>query len=437
MTWSIRHRLLTWLVSGVLLSSFLATAAIYIEARDEVDEVFDRQLKQIALSLRTQEDLSATQSDALDDEEEDGIVVSAWDRSGQPVLGLARERPAPIPGANGYRTETWKKQQWRVYVSTGGAGTVEAAQPLSARAEIALGMAGRILVPIIGLVVALIALVWIGVGRGLKPLADVTGMLAARSGVALEPVSASNPPTEVIPFLSALNALLDRLRQEITKQKSFVADAAHELRTPLQALPLQLELVDSANDDAERAAALIRLRGGIERVTHLAQQLLTMAQLEPQAVSAPLHPVDLSEVAVGVIAELWPFAKAKGIDLGSASQTPVLVLGDAEALRIMLTNIVDNAIRYTPSGGKVDINIRAAAGKVALEVVDTGSGIPAGERERVFDRFYRGLDQTTTGSGLGLAIVKSLAERHQARIALEDGNDGRGLRFCLFMQAAG
>jgi two-component system OmpR family sensor kinase len=435
MTWSIRRRLLTWLLSGILLSGIAATAAIYLQARDEADEVFDRQLKQIALSLRTQEDLSATPADA-EDEEEDYIAVSAWDRTGKPVLGFARGRPAPPYGSNGYHTELRQQQTWRVYVATGSAGTVEAAQPLVARAKFALGMVGQILLPVAGLMVVLIALVCIGVGRGLKPLSDMTGLLAARSGVALEPVGDARQPKEVIPFISALNGLLARLRQESTKQKYFVADAAHELRTPLQALRLQLELVDCAQDDAERAAALTRLRGGIDRLTHLTQQLLTMARLDPQALPAALYPVNLSEVAVAVIGELWPLAKAKDIDLGSVTHTPVVVQGEAEALRIMLTNIVDNAIRYTPCGGRVDINIHQLGPSVELEVVDTGSGIPVQERDRVFDRFYRGVGQSANGSGLGLAIVKSLAERYHTRIALQEGSEGRGLRFCLFLEAS-
>jgi two-component system OmpR family sensor kinase len=436
MTWSIRRRLLAWLVSGVLLSGIIATLVIYVRARDEVDELFDGQLRQIALSLREQEDLSVTQPEPPDDQEEERIVVSAWDRNGLPVFGLARDRPAPAAGRQGYATVTWDNQPWRIYIGVGSGGTVEVAQPLVARTTIAMRIVARILIPTIPIVIALIILVWITVRQGLKPLAEVTGALAARTGDKLQPMVIENQATEVMPFIKALNELLLRLKREITRQKHFVADAAHEFRTPLAALQLQLELVQSADSNAERSAALTQLRRGIDRLTHLAHQLLTMARLDPDTARRPTQTLDLSEVAIRVMGELWPLAKARGIDLGSVEHRRILVQGDPEAFRIMLMNIVDNAIRYTPSGGRVDINLRQYGPTVELEVIDTGSGVPSEERDRVFDRFYRGMGQTTDGSGLGLAIVKRIAEQCGATIALQDGEDGRGLRVRISLRAA-
>jgi two-component system OmpR family sensor kinase len=437
MMWSIRRRLLAWLVSGVLLSGVIATAVIYARARDEVDELFDQQLKQIALSLREQEDLTVTQPEPPDDQEEERIVVSAWDRNGLPLFGLARDRLAPAAGSEGYATVIWDSQPWRVYIGVGSGGTVEVAQPIAARASIAMRIVARILIPTIPIVVALVILVWVTVRQGLKPLAEVTGALAARTGDKLQPMVIENQATEVMPFVKALNELLLRLKREITRQKHFVADAAHELRTPLAALQLQLELVQSADTAAERSAALTQLRRGIERLTHLAHQLLTMARFDPDTARRPTRILDLSQVAIGVIGELWPLAKARGVDLGSTEHEPMLVTGDPEAFRIMLMNIVDNAIRYTPSGGRVDINVRQRGPTVELEVIDTGSGVPPDERDRVFDRFYRGMDQTTDGSGLGLAIVKRVAEQCGGRIALEDGEGGHGLRVRIFLNATG
>jgi len=436
MTWSIHRRLLAGLVSGVLLCGMIAAVVIYVRARDEVDELFDRQLKQIALSLREQEDLSVTQPEPPDDQEEERIVVSAWDRKGLPVFGLARDRRAPAAGSEGYATVIWQSQPWRVYTGLGSGGTVEVAQPLAARASIAMRIVARILVPTIPLVIGLIALVWITVRQGLKPLAEVTHALAARTGDKLQPMVVEHQATEVMPFIRALNELLLRLKREITRQKHFVADAAHEFRTPLAALQLQLELVQSADSSAERSAALTQLRHGIDRLTHLAHQLLTMARHDPDTARRPTQTLDLSEVAIRVMGELWPLAKARGIDLGSVEHERILVHGDPEAFSIMLMNIVDNAIRYTPSGGRVDINLRQNGSAVELEVSDTGSGVPSQERERVFDRFYRGSGQTTEGSGLGLAIVKRIAEQCGATIALEDGQGGRGLRVRISLKAA-
>jgi two-component system OmpR family sensor kinase len=436
MMWSIRRRLLAWLVSGVLLSGIIATLVIYVRARDEVDELFDGQLKQIALSLREQEDLSVTQPEPPDDQEEERIVVSAWDRKGLPVFGLARDRQAPGAGSEGYATVIWDGQPWRVYTAFGSGGTVEVAQPLAARTTIAMRIMARILIPTIPIVVALIILVWVTVRQGLKPLAEVTDALAARTGDKLQPIVIENQATEVMPFIRALNELLLRLKREITRQKHFVADAAHEFRTPLAALQLQLELVQTADSTAERSAALTQLKRGIERLTHLAHQLLTMARLDPDTARRPTRTLDLSEVAIRVMGELWPLANARGIDLGSVEHKRILVQGDPEAFRIMLMNIVDNAIRYTPSGGRVDINLRQHGPTVELEVIDTGSGVPSEERDRVFDRFYRGMGQTADGSGLGLAIVRRIAEQCGGTISLEDGEDGRGLRVRIFLRTA-
>lgn len=435
MKWSIRRRLLSWLFSGIVLASAAGTAAVYIVAREEVDELFDRQLRQIALSLRTQQDLNVSPSESdTSDEDEEGIVVSAWDPNGKPLFGLATDMPPLVRGNIGYASSIWKGQPWRFYTAAGSGGTVVAAQPLAARAHFALGINVRILLPLLGLMLALGLLVWISVGRGLQPLSQIADAMGARTANALDAISAANPPDEIVPFIRALNDLLHRLRQELTKQAHFVADATHELRTPLAALRLQLELVQSADNDAERNAALVRLRAGLERIIHLANQLLTIARLEPAA-CGQLECSDLSELTVSVVSELWSLAKAKNIDLGVVNNEHVIVAGDAEALRIMLTNIVENAIRYTPSGGRVDVSLRQDGAKVSLEVMDTGSGIPVGERERVFDRFYRGIGQTTPGSGLGLAIVKSIAHRCGADISLQDGDEGRGLRFRVLLNA--
>jgi two-component system, OmpR family, sensor kinase len=438
MTWSIRRRLLTWLVSGVMLTGVIATVVVYFKTQEEMDEVYDQHLKQIALSLRDQEDLSVSQPAISNDggEDNEGIVVSAWDRAGEPVFGLANGRPSPAAGRPGYSTVIWNNQPWRIYVANGSGGTVEVAQPLAARTLIVMWIVLRILLPTIPLVLVLIALVWLGVRQGLKPLAEVTEALATRTGTTLQPVAVKTNAQELMPFMAAVNDLLDRLEREITKQKNFVADAAHEIRTPLAALQIQLELVQSADDAAERNAALAQLRSGIERLTHLSQQLLAMARLDPGSTWRPAQKVDLSEVAIDVMGELWPLASAKDIDLGSIAHERTLVEGDPDALRMMVTNILDNAIRYTPQGGKVDINLHRHPETVELEVIDTGSGIPSEDRDRVFDRFYRSVGNGTNGSGLGLAIVKRIAEQCGATITLDKGKDGQGLRFCVFLKPA-
>ena len=428
-TWSIRRRLLSRLIGGIVLACAVATLGLYVSARHEVDELFDRELKQVALSLRTQQDLDVTQSELdPDTEDEDAIVVIARDRNGRHIFGPAADVPALVDPTPGYADAIWSGERWRYYAASGSAGTVIAAQPLAARARMALGAVLRILVPMLGLMLALVVLVWVTVGRGLRPLTQIADQLSVRTASALLPINAEHAPLEIMPFIAALNQLLHRLRQELSKQTHFLADATHELRTPLAALKLQLDLVQSATSETERNGALIGLRSGLERIIHLSQQLLTIARVDSQPLGPAALRTDLSQVAMGVVTELWSLAKARDIDLGIVSNEPAGVAADAEAMRILLVNIVDNAIRYTPRGGKIDVSLRRERRSAILQVTDTGPGIPAHERERVFDRFYRGIGQTTPGSGLGLAIVKGIAQRYGAQVTLADGDGHRGLR---------
>jgi two-component system OmpR family sensor kinase len=210
-------------------------------------------------------------------------------------------------------------------------------------------------------------------------------------------------------------------------QREFVADAAHELRTPLTALQLQVQLARRARSDEERQAAFADLEAGLKRATHLVQQLLTLARQEPEAADEPPRTVDLAALAAQVVGEYAPLAATRGIDLGLAHADAVSVFGHDASLRALLANLVDNAVRYTPGGGQVDVTVRHDGDRAVLAVRDTGPGVPAEERERVFDRFYRREGTGVDGSGLGLAIVKAIAERHGATIALEDGPGGKGL----------
>ena len=266
------------------------------------------------------------------------------------------------------------------------------------------------------------------VGRGLRPLDEVAFAVGKRSADALEPLPESSLPQEVQPLIAALNDLLARLGRSLSLQRSFIADAAHELRTPLTAVSLQLQVAERASTQAERAAAFSKLKGGIERATRLVEQLLTLARSEPAAAAEqPFAMVNLTEVARQVVAERASIAEARRLDLGLSGNTPLQIMGDAEALRVMLGNLVDNAINYTPPGGTVDVETAVDRGEAGLIVTDTGPGIPAEERERVFDRFYRRAAAGGPGSGLGLAIVRRLRSGIGPRRARR-GSRGRGLK---------
>ena len=305
---------------------------------------------------------------------------------------------------------------------------VQIAQPMSARRELAASMALRTIMPLLAVLPFLAMLIWFTIARGLKPLDRVAAAVARRSPALLEPLPDRDLPREVQPLVGALNDLLSRLSHTLDAQRAFVADAAHELRTPLTAVHLQAQLAERATTDTERAAALAELKGGLERGTRLVEQLLTLAREEPGVSATAASAVDLAALAREVIADLAPLAGAKGIDLGLSSTTTSVLSGDPDALRTLISNLVDNAIRYTPAGGRVDVTLSDDAGRTALTVRDSGPGIAIEDRERVFDRFYRGSGAGgIRGSGLGLAIVKRIAERHGADVELGTGIDGRGL----------
>jgi two-component system OmpR family sensor kinase len=269
---------------------------------------------------------------------------------------------------------------------------------------------------------------WWIVGRGLAPLGRIANAVKERSPTALTPLPHEGLPQEIRPLADSLNDLLARLDQSFSLQRRFAADAAHELRTPLTALNLQVQLAERAQGPEERARAFERLRQGIRRATRLVQQLLTMARLDPDAAAAPSNAVDVGALVTSVVEEARPVASERSIELACQATTGgTTVSGSEDALRILFNNVVDNAVRYTPAGGHVAVRCEREGDALQVIVEDTGPGIPEEERERVFDRFYRGRAAEGSGTGLGLAIVSQVAEMHRGRVALEAGAQG-GLR---------
>ncbi|HQT26076.1 MAG TPA: ATP-binding protein, partial [Burkholderiales bacterium] len=234
-------------------------------------------------------------------------------------------------------------------------------------------------------------------------------------------------PGELRPLVDAINTLLSRLEYSFENERRFTADAAHELRTPLAALKTQAQVAMRASEEAQRKKALEQVIGGVDRATHLVQQLLTLARLDPQFAQVGNSKVDLHQVVVGVLTELAPEALAKRIELVFEEAPRAMVKGDPEMIRILTSNIVRNAIRYTPEEGHVEVRIGEDVDAVRLHVIDNGPGIERGERTNVFERFYRTLGNRASGSGLGLSIVKRIADLHHAEVTLDTGENGKGL----------
>jgi len=278
------------------------------------------------------------------------------------------------------------------------------------------------------LLIALASLaVWFGVSRGLAPLKAARDAIAKKTQWDLSPVTEVNAPVEIRPLVDAIDDLLRRLNKDIEAQRRFVANAAHQLRTPLAGLKTQTELALRQQDIKELQRDLKQILRGAGNVTRLVNQLLSLAKLEPTDAQATVHiPVDLNTSVKEALADIVPYALSNDIDLGfEASNESSFIVGDAWSIKEMVTNLVDNAIRYTQPGGKVTVKIENKE-QVELSVEDNGPGIPEAERERVFERFYRVLGNNVAGSGLGLAIVKEIAQNHQAEIAIGTSSGGRG-----------
>jgi two-component system OmpR family sensor kinase len=422
---SIRRHLLTWLLAGLLAAVAAAAALVYARARADADEIFDYQMERTAIALPTQAFAMGVLPLGEDPTEE--LVIQVWSSDGRHLYLSHTRARLPRNPELGFTTIDVGGERWRILSTQVRGQLVQVAQPMRVRSELAKDMALRTVAPLLALIPILAFGIFIEVSRGLRPLRRVADEVARRTPASLAPITAETAPVEVRPLVGELNALLARLGHALDVQRAFVADAAHELRTPLAALQLQIRLAERAPSEAERAAEFERLRAGLARATHLVEQLLTLARQEPDALERASTRVDLLEVARAVAREIGPLAGEKGVDLGVIGEQAVAVPGDAEGLRIMVRNLLDNAVRYTPSGGRVDVEVTVDGEAPALRVRDTGPGIPREERERVFDRFYRPEGTRGTGSGLGLAIVRRVAERHGASISLADASPAGGL----------
>jgi len=324
---------------------------------------------------------------------------------------------------------------WRTYSVSAQSRVIQVAQPASIRQRLAADAALRGVRPLLWLTPLLALAMWWLAALTLRPLQQVAAGVRARDAQSLQPLPAGGLPDEVAPLVGALNALLQRLGASLDAQRAFVADAAHELRSPLTALKLQVRLLQRAGDGAARADATAALAAGIDRAARLVEQLLTLARSEPGAPAAAMEALDLSELVRQAVVDTVSLAQSCGTAFALEADAPVTVHGDRDALSSLVRNLADNAVRYAPAGSTVLVRVAVAGsdGRPTLTVDDAGPGIPAAERTRVFDRFVRRSDGSQPGSGLGLAIVRAVADRHGAEVELSDvpQDVARGLRGSL------
>ncbi|MEO8188653.1 MAG: ATP-binding protein [Burkholderiaceae bacterium] len=422
---SLQLRLSLWLSVVILAVALAAGAFSFVVAFDEAIELQDDQLRQIGAFVERQP-IPVTgprvgRGGGDGDSERRIIIeplprVSAADRSGDEAVGTA-----PPVWSNGLQTAMVHGQRWRLLVLGADADArFMIGQRTAVRDEIARDSALRTVLPLCVLIPILLLVVGALVRRMFRPIKALASELDRRGDHDLRELPAAELPTEVLPFVVAINRLLVRVAQSIQTQQRFLADAAHELRSPVAALTLQAEGIESAATPLEAAERLATLRGGLQRTRLLLEQLLSLARSQASAIPAQQQ-VSIRQAVLRVLEEQMPLAEAKEIDLGVQGNLDAVVEVSEVDLVTLVKNLVENAIRYTPAGGRVDLSLNSqpdAPGEVTLRVEDTGPDIAVAERERVFDPFYRVLGSGEAGAGLGLSIVGTIARRIGAPIRL-------------------
>jgi two-component system OmpR family sensor kinase len=435
LTHSLRGRLLWFLLAAITIAAVAQASIAYRTALQDADQIFDYHMQQMALSLRSRVPLANSEATANVETPvagNDDLVVQVWSPDGVQVFRSVSHARLPQRAVLGFSNVRANGTTYRIFSIQTNNQTVQVAQDLAVRRSMASNLALRTLGPIAVMMPILMLVVWWVVSGSLEPVARVRRQVASRQADDLSPVSEAGLPDEVRPLVQELNLLFGRVRTAFDAQQHFVGDAAHELRTPLAALKLQAQSLERADSAEARHVAVRRLMAGIDRATRLVEQLLVLARQEASVDgAAPRQPVDLAGIARRAVADLCGVAQARHVDLGLQRADPAQIDGQPDALTVLMRNLVDNAIKYTPEGGTVDVSVAVEQGAdgraVVLTVEDSGPGIPVEERERVFDRFYRVPGSEAAGSGLGLSIVKAIAERHGATLALGESARLKGL----------
>lgn len=436
---SIRRRLIVTLLIIVMCSWAVTAVLSYIDAHHEVDELFDAQLSQAASTM-----LIITQHEAMEHfyggepKIEQNLLHQSWRELGHPYesklifqvwvgeneLALHSDNAPSEPLSkrkSGFSDIELEGKEWRVFAVWDEALDVgvHIAESHEIRSELSDHITLRLLLPFLFLLPLLALTIWVGVGHAMRPLQNIADEIRHRRPFHLEQIEENAEiPKEIAPMVDALNRLFERLEQAFDNERRFTADAAHELRTPLAALKTQAQVALKQIQDPQQRQAVEPIVAGVDRMTHLLQQMLTLARLDPEAGAMELAPVALCNLVADVIADLSVEASEKHLNISLQGKASLQIDGNRDAIAILVRNVVHNAINYTPENGRIEVSVLEDSGGVSLNVEDSGPGIDAQEVERIFDRFYRPVGTKASGSGLGLAIVKRIAELHRAEINL-------------------
>lgn len=414
---SIQLRLSLWLSVAILVVAVIAGSFSFVKAYSDANELQDGTLTQVAALVGRQLTYALPTNDVTELDPELRLMVQPY---GQGAAHLPNALALPAGLNDGLQTVHMGNLSYRVLVQqVPGGGRIAVFQETTVRNEIARDSALRTVLPMLIMVPLLLLIVGNLVRQLLQPVTRLAGDMDARTERELHPIREAHVPTEIRPFVVAINRLLQRVGESMEAQRRFVANASHELRSPMAALSLQAEMLGNVEMPEEAHTRLVQLRRGIDRGRQLLDQLLSLARAQDT------KPVVASQLSVQhvyrrVLEDLMPLAQAKHIDLGVASTDDAQVNASELDLEAIVKNLVDNAIRYTPEGGRIDLTVWDTPTHVVLEIEDSGVGIEPAERERVLDPFYRVLGSGEMGSGLGLSIVKTIVDRLQGRMQLSD-----------------
>jgi len=447
---SLRSYLMQRLMVSLYLLWLVSTVVGYFATINYANQPYDLVLLQRAQTVAEQLRLGSGNErldsipilpDGSDPGMPDRVLYTVTDSEGHKLAGTGntlrplsyrRGRSGPL-FSNGEREGQKTRMVSLVYPSNGKVLQLHVSETTQQRQALIRGILANIVIPQLLLTLIALAVVWYGLKQGLRPLERLRNEVLGRKRDDLSQLDGSQAPTEVGPLIDAVNDLLERLKQVMAAQQRFVADAAHQLRTPFAGLKTQSEVALREQDPERKQHALKHILTSTQHGIRLVNQLLALARNEPGGQNNDnFAALDLGQLAQECTIGWVPMALEKNIDLGyEAPSATVDIHGDANSLAEMLNNLIDNAIRYTPDGGHITVGVSDTAEGAELYVEDNGPGIPPEHRERVFERFYRVLGSGQSGSGLGLAIVAEVAKRHNARLSLGEGQDGRGTRFTL------
>ena len=425
---SLRTQLWVWLLALLTGVGLLVAAWSYWIVKDDTNGFFDVQLRQIAINLGEGiPNYGVPAADAIPHDAEDDFAIQIWTASDPAIKQSVSAAAIPRGMTTGFSDTNTDTGGWRTYTLVSPARTVQVSQQRVVREELTNEAVWRSLAPIAATIPLSWLLLSVVINMVLGRLDALAKSLAIRNANDKTPIPVAGLPSEVVPLVTSVNALLGRLQDTMTAQKRFVSDAAHELRTPLAALQLQIGNLRQAEMAADAASRIDDLERGVRRAAQLSRQLLRLARYNEDEIRSQAVAVDLTELARMTIADILPLADHRHQDLGLVRSDAAMVTGDAGDLRILIANLMENACRYSPDGGTIDVAVIAATGSALLEISDTGPGLPDDQLDQVFQPFHRADTSGTEGSGLGLSIVARIAERHGASVTLVNRTGRTGL----------